>query len=75
MTAAQVCSELLRVHAESVAHFKALHPDPDLASAVPGWPPEWTYGAFLEYLVFHIGYHTGQMYSVRHLLGEPPPDN
>ena len=73
MTADQVCRELLRVHTESVAHFQALNPD--LESTVPGWPGEWTYGAFLEYLVFHVGYHTGQMYSVRHLLGEQTPDN
>jgi uncharacterized damage-inducible protein DinB len=73
MTAEQVCGELLRVHSESVAHFKQLNPD--LKSAAPGWPPEWTYGGFLEYLVFHVGYHTGQMYSVRHLLGDTTPDN
>ncbi|BDI31829.1 hypothetical protein CCAX7_38800 [Capsulimonas corticalis] len=73
MTADQVCKELLRVHQESVAHFKALNPD--LAGPVPGWPPEWTYGGFLEYLIFHIGYHTGQMYTVRHLLGDQTPDN
>jgi hypothetical protein len=60
MTAQQVCDELLRVHTEAVAHFKAL--DPDLGSTPPGWPPGWTYGGFLEYLVFHIAYHTGQMY-------------
>jgi len=73
MTAQQVCSELLRVHEEAVAHFKARNPD--LESTPPGWPPDHTYGAFLEYLVFHIAYHTGQMYSVRHLLGEETPDN
>ncbi len=73
MTAEQVCGELLRVHAESVAHLKSL--DPDLKSVVPGWSSEWTYGGSLEYLIFHIGYHTGQMYSVRHLLGDTTPDN
>jgi hypothetical protein len=73
MTAEQVCSELLRVHEESVAHFKALNPDMD--SPLPGWPGGWTFGASLKYLVFHVGYHTGQMYSVRHLLGEETPDN
>jgi hypothetical protein len=73
MTAEQVCEELLRVHQEAVAHFRLLNPD--LKSSVPGWPPEWTYGGFLEYLVFHIGYHTGQMYSVRLILGEQTPDN
>ena len=72
MTAEQVCTELLRVHEESVAHFKALNPD--LESAPPGMP-NWTYGASLRYAVFHVAYHTGQMYSVRHLLGEEPPDN
>jgi len=73
MTAEQVCSELLRVHEESVAHFKALNPELD--NSAPGWPQGWTYRGFLEYLVFHIGYHTGQMYSVRHLLGDQTPDN
>ncbi len=73
MTSEQVCGELLRVHAEAVAHFKALKPD--LESTPPGWPPYWTYGEFLKYLAFHVSYHTGQMYSVRHLLGEETPDN
>ena len=73
MTAEQVCRELSRVHEEAVARLKARNPD--LESTPPGWPPENTYGAFLEYLVFHIAYHTGQMYSARHLLGEQTPDN
>ena len=73
MTAEQVYRELLRVHEESLAHFKALNPDPD--THIPGCPTGFTYGEYLKYAVFHIAYHTGQMYSVRHLLGEQPPDN
>jgi hypothetical protein len=73
MTAEQVCRELLRVHEEVVAHFKRLNPDPD--TRIPGCPTGFTYGEYLKYAVFHIAYHTGQMYSVRHLLGETPPDN
>jgi hypothetical protein len=73
MTAAEVCSELLRVHAESVADFKARNPDLD--SPAPGWPPDRTYRSFLTYAGIHIAYHTGQIYSVRHLLGEETPDN
>jgi len=73
MTAEQVCSELLRVHNESVAYFKALNPDLDSCS--PGWPPNYNYRAFLTYAAFHVAYHTGQMYSMRHLLGEETPDN
>src|SRR5438552_9579747 len=64
MTAEQVCSELLRVHEESVAQFKSLNPE--LESTPPGLPG-WTYGSSLKYLVFHVAYHTGQMYSARHL--------
>src|SRR5436190_4213918 len=64
MTAEQVCRELRRVHEEAVAHFKVLNPGPDTR-----------YGEYLEYAVFHISYHTGQMYSARHLLGEQTPDN
>ena len=76
MTAEQVCSELLRVHNESVAYFKSLNPDLD--SCPLGHPSDTyqnTYRAFLTYLIFHIAYHTGQMYSARHLLGEETPDN
>lgn len=73
MTAEQVCSELLRVHNESTAYFKALNPDLDGCS--PGWPPHNTYRAFLSYAAFHVAYHTGQIYSTRHLLGEGTPDN
>ena len=73
MTAEQVYKEIVRVHQESVAHFTALNPD--LESAPPGVEGHWTYGEFLKYLIFHVSYHTGQMYSVRHLLGEETPDN
>lgn len=73
MTSAQVWEEWLRVHQAVVAHVRALSPDPQ--AAVPGYPPDHTYGEFLKYLVFHVSYHVGQMYSARHLLGEQPPDN
>lgn len=73
LTAEQVYTELLRVHEESIAHFKALNPDPD--TPIPGDPTGFTYGQYLAYAVFHTAYHTGQMYSVRHLLGEETPDN
>ena len=79
MTAQQVCDELLRVHQEAVAHFKTLNTG--LESPVPGGPPVFTngavltYGAVLKYASFHVAYHTGQMYSARHLLGDETPEN
>jgi uncharacterized damage-inducible protein DinB len=75
MTAEQVCRELLRVHEETVADLRARNPDPDSPAPGWGWPPEHTCGDFLKYAIFHVSYHTGQMYSVRHLLGEETPDN
>jgi hypothetical protein len=74
MTADQVCAELLRVHEEAVSHFKTLAPDPD--TPVPAHIPYMrTYGPMMRYMAFHIAYHTGQMFSVRHLLREQTPDN
>ena len=73
MTSEQVCSELVRVHNEAMAHFKSLNPNLD--SAPPGWPPNYTYRALLRYAVIHVAYHTGQMYTVRHLLGDETTDN
>jgi hypothetical protein len=73
MTADQVYQELLRVHRAALAHFKAVNPDP--AARIPGCPTGFTYSEYLKYSVFHLAYHTGQMYSVRHLLGEETPDN
>lgn len=73
MTADQVLRELVRVHQEAMAQLKAR--DPDLGSPAPYWAPHSNYGELLRYVAFHVAYHTGQMYSVRHLLGENPPDN
>ena len=73
MTAGQVGAELARVHQEAVAKLKARNLD--LASAAPDGSPGNTYGEVLQYVVFHVGYHIGQMYTVRHLLGEVTPDN
>ena len=73
MTAEQVHNEMKRIHRESVSHFRALNPN--LADAMHGFPGNFTYGSMLEYRIFHTAYHTGQIYSVRHLLGEETVDN
>jgi hypothetical protein len=73
MSAAEVGSELQRVHTMTMAYFKELNPD--LESCPPGWSEGHTYHAFLTYAAIHIAYHTGQIYTVRHLFGEETPDN
>ncbi len=73
LTAVQVQDELLRIHQLAMECLKALNPD--LGSTAPHWAAQSNYGELLRYIIFHIAYHTGQMYSVRHLLGEQTPDN
>lgn len=72
LSAEQVNTELARVNAECLASLKAVNPDLD--SKVPGMG-DWTWRQSIEYLIFHIAYHTGQVYSARHLLGEETVDN
>ena len=72
MGAEAVCAELLRVHKESVKYLLVANPPMDVKlQGLDGW----TYEENLKYTIFHVAYHTGQMYSARHLLGETPPDN
>ena len=73
LTAEDVYAEMTRVHQEAIAALHALAPDLD--TAIPGCPSGFTYRQYLEYASFHIAYHIGQMYSVRHLLGDETPDN
>jgi DinB superfamily len=73
MPAEWVGKELTRIHRESVGHLKALNPD--LNAHVPGWGSHWTWGESIRYTIFHVAYHTGQIYTARHLLGEETPDN
>lgn len=37
--------------------------------------PGRTMGEFADYMVFHVAYHTGQAFSVRHLMGHQTNDN
>lgn len=73
LTAREVYVELQRIHLEAMSHLRSLNPD--LKSRAPEWSHNSNYGELLRYLVFHSAYHTGQIYSVRHLLGEQTPDN
>lgn len=72
MGAEEVFKELQRIHALCKDSFTA-HPH-DSEEPNPN-RNDWTWGWTLEYQAFHLAYHTGQMYSVRHLLGHQPVDN
>lgn len=72
MGAQELYAEVKRVHEACKQHVLAMRPD--LTSKLPG-RDDWTWGYTLEYMAFHIAYHTGQIYSVRHLLGHETADN
>lgn len=72
MGAGAVYQEVKRIHALCKAAFEAdphdsEEPTPHREGATWGWT--------LEYQGFHVAYHTGQMYSVRHLMGHHTEDN
>ncbi|MGV3616462.1 MAG: DinB family protein [Fimbriimonas sp.] len=69
LTAPQVLAEVTRVYErvkEAIAEKGKDDP----------YPGQWgTWGNLVQYQVFHVAYHTGQIYSVRHLLGHETEDN
>lgn len=64
--------EVRRVHAACKSSF--LGEPRDSEDPNPGRDGT-TWGSTLEYMAFHVAYHTGQIYSVRHLLGHSTVDN
>lgn len=64
-----VLEELMRVYGVS----RAFVVNREIDDPYPG---QWqTWGNLVQYQVFHIAYHTGQAYSVRHLMGHETEDN
>jgi uncharacterized damage-inducible protein DinB len=47
---------------------------PDFSAKLPN-RDDWAWGDTLQYMAFHIAYHTGQMYSARHLMGHETANN
>jgi uncharacterized damage-inducible protein DinB len=72
LSADQVAKELQRVHEAVKAQWTSVQRDSE--EVIPG-TEKFTYGDSLEYRVFHLAYHAGQAYSVRHLLGHTTTDN
>jgi len=68
MGTAEVLAEVMRIHEAA----KAAATEHDASDPFPDWG---TWGNMVQYQVFHVAYHTGQVYSVRHLLGHETEDN
>lgn len=70
--AAETLSELNRIHGEAKAALVRVNEAG--VDSVPGLSDQrWQF--HLQYRGFHVAYHTGQAYSVRHLLGHVTNDN
>lgn len=72
MNGEAVLAEIARVHEACKAAFLASPPEMSEKNLHRG---DWTWGYTLQYQAFHVAYHAGQIYSVRHLLGHTSPDN
>jgi len=69
LTTAQVVNEVARIHEAAKAAAAQREKD-------DSYPGQWgTWGNFVQYQAFHVAYHAGQVYSVRHLLGHETEDN
>lgn len=69
LNAKEVLAEVARIHAAARAVIVGLGKDDPYTG-------QWgTWGYLVQYQAFHVAYHTGQIYSVRHLLGHEPEDN
>lgn len=65
-------AEFKRVHEGARAALVANWRDDD--EPVEGMAP-WTWGQSRAYMLFHVSYHAGQAFSVRHLMGHKTNDN
>lgn len=70
--AAAVLAEIQGIHAACKASFLA---DPRDSEEKNPHRQDWTWGILVEYQAFHFAYHTGQMFTTRHLLGHQTVDN
>jgi uncharacterized damage-inducible protein DinB len=74
MTLEEVTEEYLRLHEHCYRVAQSLELEPD-----QGFEDQWdrvtTVRDRLRIAAYHVAYHAGQIYSVRHLLGEETPEN
>jgi hypothetical protein len=69
----EVAKELDRVQKAVKAAMLAIALERDAPMPFEG--PGRTMGEFADYMLFHVAYHTGQAFSVRHLMGHETNDN
>jgi hypothetical protein len=71
MGVVELLEEVKRIH---VAAKEAIAAHPNLDAPFPP-QPEMSWRQKATYMLFHVAYHTGQAFSVRHLMGHKTNDN
>lgn len=72
LTCEQLYKEIQRLSELSFKHFE--DSGQEMQDTNPH-RPDWTWHQSFEYMAFHVAYHAGQIYSVRHMLGHETVDN
>ncbi|MBV6459789.1 MAG: hypothetical protein HONBIEJF_02942 [Fimbriimonadaceae bacterium] len=72
LTTADVLRELTTVHGEAKSIVENLNPESHMLA---NGSDKATWGMVLQYMGFHVAYHTGQIYSVREVFGHETEDN
>ena len=72
MGAEAVYNEVKRIYEASKVAVFGLNPDLDSVSTIR---EGWKWEDVMVYQAFHVAYHTGQIYSVRHMFGHETVDN
>jgi len=73
MSVDEVAKEFDRV--QKLVKETFLQIDAEESSVLTVEGPGRTFGEFADYMVFHVAYHTGQAFSVRHVMGHKTNDN
>ncbi len=74
---AEAAAQLGAVHAAAAKVVREADPDSEdkPGEGIVGMWDGATWGDLVKYMAFHVGYHTGQAYSARHLMGHATKDN
>lgn len=71
LSVGDVLEEIKKVHEAAKAGIAKV----ENFDAIVPWRDDLSWYYSLEYSVFHVAYHCGQAYSVRHLMGHDTTDN
>ncbi len=74
LSAEEVYAEMKKVHHQIMESLKGFGKGADEIVLTP-WGENWSVRECLNYAVYHVAYHIGQVYCTRHFLGEEPPNN